>query len=180
MSETLIGVDWESLFVPTVALLEIILRGTLMYLGILVLLRFVLKREAGTVSTSDLLVIVLIAEAASNGMMGESKSVPEGILLIGTIFFWSYVIDWLGYRYPAVEKMLHPPPLPLVKKGKLLRRNMRHEMITLAELESQLREQGIEDVAEVKAAYLEGDGKISVIPFEPKSGGGRRDGDRVV
>lgn len=172
MISALLAVDWKSTFVPTVSLLEIVLRGTLMYLCIFALLRFVLKREAGAVSMSDLLVMVLLADAAQNGMASEYRSVTEGVVLVSTILFWNYALDWLGYRFPAVERLLHPPPLPLIRKGRMIRRHMQHEMITVTELMTQLREQGVEKVEQVKVAYLEGDGKISVIPLESKSGGG--------
>jgi uncharacterized membrane protein YcaP (DUF421 family) len=62
--------------------------------------------------------------------------------------------------------------LLLIKDGQMLRRNMRQEMITEDELMSKLREQGVENVSEVKKAYLEGDGQVSVITDDSKGGGG--------
>ena len=169
-----IAIDWKSAFVPTVSLLEIVLRGTIKYLGILALLRFVLKRESGSMSTGDLLVLVLLADAAQNGMASDYKSITEGLVLVATIIFWSFAMDWLGYHIPFVEGMLHPPPLPLIRKGRTIRRNMQREMITMSELMSQLREQGVEKIAEVKTACLEGDGKISLVKFESKNGGEKK------
>jgi uncharacterized membrane protein YcaP (DUF421 family) len=161
-------IDWQKFFVPSISLIEIILRGSLIYLIIFSILRFILKREAANLSITDLLVVVLIADAAQNAMGSTYTSVTEGIVLVLTIVFWSYLLDWLGYRFPIFQRFVHPPPLPLVKEGRLIRRNMRREMITEGELMSQLHQQGIEDVAEVKAAYMEGDGNISIIPFEPQ------------
>ena len=57
------------------------------------LLRFVLKREAGTLAITDLLVVVLIADAAQNAMADDYRSVPDGLLLVATIVFWSYALD---------------------------------------------------------------------------------------
>ena len=54
----------------------------------------------------------------------------------------------------------------MIKQGKLLHRNMRSELITEAELRGQLREQGVEDISQVKVAYIESDGRISVIKDE--------------
>jgi uncharacterized membrane protein YcaP (DUF421 family) len=162
----LFAVDWHDFFVPSVALVEIILRGSLIYLGIFALMRFVLKREAGTIGLPDLLMTVLIADAAQNAMAAEYHSITEGFLLILTIVFWNYMLDWLGQRFPRIARLLHPPPLPLVKDGRLLRRNMRRELITEEELRSHLRQQGISEFAQVQAAYMEGDGQISIIPRE--------------
>lgn len=162
-------VDWEKVFSLDTPLLEIFVRGSIVYLVLFVLFRFVLKREAGTVGIADLLVVVLVADAAQNAMAGEYTSVPDGLVLVATIAFWSYALNWLGYRFPFVEKLVHPPPRPLIKDGKLVRQNLRHEMITIEELKTQLREQGVDRVEDVKSACMEGDGHISVVTKDKES-----------
>ena len=118
--------DWQAMFTTTVPLLEIVIRGSLMYLALFCLVRL-FKRQAGSIGLSDLLVIMLIADAAQNGMAGTYNSVPDGIALATTIIFWNIVLDYLGYRFPALEKILHPDPLPLIKNGRFIRKNMRSE-----------------------------------------------------
>lgn len=163
MGNWLLGVDWGRLFIPELSPLEIFVRGTVMYLALFVLLRLVLKREAGAVGITDLLVVVLLADAAQNAMAAEYTSLPDGVLLVATIVFWAHALNWLGFRVPLIQRLVHPRALPLVKDGRMLRRNMRHELITADELVSQLRLQGVEEVSRVKAAYMEGDGRISVV-----------------
>jgi uncharacterized membrane protein YcaP (DUF421 family) len=160
-------VDWQAVFVPTESLLEIFIRGTIMYLAMFTLLR-VFRRQAGSFSIADLLVIVVIADAAQNGMAGDSKSVTESLLLIGTIVLWDFFLDWLGFKSKIFERILEPEKLKLIENGKMLRRNMRKEMITPDELESQMRQNGIEDVSEVKLGCLESDGHFSFITKESK------------
>src|SRR5215212_8635572 len=99
--ETLLTIDWRAVFVPTVSLLEIVLRGTVVYLLLFFVLRL-LRREAGALGISDLLVVVLIADAAQNAMSSEYKSVTEGAALVGTIIAWDYALDWLGYTFPPL------------------------------------------------------------------------------
>jgi uncharacterized membrane protein YcaP (DUF421 family) len=156
-------VDWHSVFVPKTPLLEIVVRGTLVYLALFLLLRLILKRQSGTIGVTDLLVVVLIADAAQNAMAGGYTSVPDGLILVTTIIFWSYALDWAGYRFPRLGRFIHPPPLELVRDGQILWRNLRRELITLDELKSQLRQQGLEDVGQVRRAFMEGDGRISVV-----------------
>jgi uncharacterized membrane protein YcaP (DUF421 family) len=144
--------------------LEIFVRGTLMFLGIFVLLRVILKRQTGAVSMSDLLLITLLADASQNGMAGEYKSLTDGILLVATIIGWTYALDWLAFHFPPLERLIEPPPIELIRDGKLLRRNMRKEMVTEAELLGHIREQGIEKPSDVKSARIESDGHISVVP----------------
>lgn len=160
--DKLFQIDWQAVFVPTVPLLEIVLRGTLVYLMLFILLR-VLRREAGGLGIADILVIVLIADASQNAMASEYKSITEGAVLVATIAFWDYTLDFLGYHFPRFGRFVRPAPLPLIKAGKLLRKNMRQEMITEEELLGQLREQGVDSPNEVKKCFLEGDGRISVI-----------------
>lgn len=156
--------DWNALFQPTVALAEMFLRGTVMYLFIFFILR-VSRRQAGSIGISDLLVVVLVADAAQNAMANEYRSITEGVVLVGAIFFWDYVLDWLGDRYNDtwLGRLLRPSPLPLIRNGRVNRRNLRREMITEDELLGQLRQQGVERVEDVKKSYLEADGHISVV-----------------
>lgn len=155
--------NWREVFVPTDSLLEVVVRGTIMYLALFFALRFLMKRQAGEVGIADILVIVLISEAAQNALVGEAKSVPEALLLVGTILFWSYALNWLSFRFPALSKLTGGSPLPLVEHGRPNRPNLRRALITEDELMGQLREQGVDDLAKVKLAQLEGDGKLSVV-----------------
>ena len=161
----LANIDWQTMFVPESSILEMVIRGTIMYLAIFVLLR-IFRRQAGSVGIADLIVIVIIADAAQNGMAGDSKSVTEALALIGVIIFWDYVIDWLGFKSKLLAKVLDPEPLLLVKNGRMMRRNMESEMITEDELMSQLRQQGIDDIREVKQCCLESGGDFSVIKVD--------------
>jgi len=161
-------IDWNSIFVPDIPFLEIVVRGTVMYLSLFLLLRIVLKRQTGTLGMTDLLLITLLADASQNAMAGEYRSLPDGIVLVGTIIFWNYAFDWLSFKSEWFERLIEPAPLPLVKRGRLLRQNMRRELINEAELLGKLREQGIEDVSKVKLANIESDGQISVIEYEQK------------
>jgi uncharacterized membrane protein YcaP (DUF421 family) len=161
--QKLLEIDWTAMFVPSIGLLEMVVRGSIMYLALFVALRFLGNRQSGQLAPADLLVIVLIADASQNALGADYRSLPEGIVLVLTIIGWDYVLDWLQARVPALRPLLEPPPLLLVDNGKVLRRNLRREMITPEQLEQQLREQGVEHVADVKRAYLEGDGHISVI-----------------
>lgn len=162
----LFDVDWSSVFVPSVSVLEIIIRGTLIYFICFAFLRLV-RRGVGEIGITDILIIVMIADAAQNGMSADYKSVTEGFFLIGTLIFWDYLLDYLGTKSKFFERLLSPPKLLLIKNGEMQRRNMRKEMITKDELMSQLRLQGVEDVSEVKECYLEGSGSISLIKKKP-------------
>jgi uncharacterized membrane protein YcaP (DUF421 family) len=156
-------IDWSQLLIPQTPLLELVLRGTIMYLVLFAALRVLVRRHIGSMSLMDLLLLVLIADAAQNAMASEYKSITEGLVLCATLVGWNYLLDWLAYRYDWMARVLEPSPLPVVRNGRMQRRNMRQELLTEDDLRSQLRQQGIEDLRTVKLAYVEPDGGVSVI-----------------
>jgi uncharacterized membrane protein YcaP (DUF421 family) len=158
----------SSLFQFAVSPWELMLRGTLIYWFLFLLFRFFLRRDSGSLGIADILLVVLIADAAQNGMSGEYKSVGEGFVLIGTIAAWNYWMDWMSFRFSWFARFTEARVVPLIRHGRLLRRNLQREMITEEELASQLRQSGIERVNQVKQAMLEPDGRLSVIPYSPK------------
>jgi uncharacterized membrane protein YcaP (DUF421 family) len=106
---------------------------------------------------------VLIADAAQNGLGKDYQSVTEGITLVLTIVAWEYLIDWLAWRFPALRPIIKAHSLPLVQDGHVLDDNMKSEMLTRDELMGQLREQNVAELAEVRLAQIEGDGRLSVL-----------------
>lgn len=160
-------IDWSRLFGSDTPLLEVFLRGTIVYLALFVMLRLVMKRQTGGIGVTDVLVIVIIADASQNAIADDYHTIPDGLLLVATIMFWDHCINWLSFHFPRFHALLDPKPVQLVKHGRILQRNLRAELITPEELDSQLRLQGVDDVTRVKCAYMESDGKISVITYGP-------------
>jgi uncharacterized membrane protein YcaP (DUF421 family) len=142
---------------------EIILRGSVIYLSLVLLFRFVVRRDVGAVGIADLLVLVLIADASQNAMAGEYKTIADGLVLICTLLGWNLVLNWMSFRFPKLRKLVEADKLLLIDDGKILMRNLRREFITEEELQAKLRSYGIEDIGAVKRAYLESDGDITVI-----------------
>jgi uncharacterized membrane protein YcaP (DUF421 family) len=157
------NLDWGQMFGLSVPPLELIIRGTAMYLFLFIVFRVVVRRRIGAVGMADILVLVIIADAAQNAMSGEYKSVTDGAILVGTILGWDMLIDWANWRFPALRGWLEAPPLPLIRDGRVIYRNLRHEYVTEDELKAKLREHGIEDVRQVAKAYMESDGEVSVV-----------------
>ena len=157
------SLDWGEIFGISVSPLELIIRGTAMYLFLFLLFRVVVRRRVGAIGMADILILVIIADAAQNAMSGEYKSVTEGAILVGTIMFWNVAIDWLNFRVLALRPWLEPPPILLIQNGRILYRNLRHEYVTEDELKAKLREKGVKDYSEVAEAHMESDGNVSVI-----------------
>ena len=156
--------DLGSILLPDTPLLEIFIRGTLTYLVLFSILRLTLNRASSAIGATDLLVIVLIADAAQNAMAGEYTSWSDGMLLVVTIVGWAYALDWLAYRYPkTLGRFVHPEPRVLVRGGSKVQQNLDRELISHEELMTQLRLQGVADISDVEYAAVEGNGEVSVI-----------------
>lgn len=155
-------VDWGELFIPSGSLAEIAVRGTVIYLALFAAMRLLPRREIGGLGPSDILVIVLIADAVQNGMAGEYRSITEGLLLVATIFFWTTLIDWIDYRFPQLH-LAEARPLAVIRDGRFLQHAMRRDMLTEDEIMSQLRAHGLDSPRDVVVAYVEGDGKLSIL-----------------
>ncbi len=153
----------QALFGVTTSPIEIVIRGTAVYWFLFLIFRFVLRRDIGSVTIADVLVLILIADASQNAMAGEYRTLSEGALLISTIVARNYALDWASFRWPWLSRLISPPPLLLVRHGRVLQRNLQQELITTDELLSKLRSQGVEDVSKVRKAYMEPDGSISVL-----------------
>ena len=170
----ILGFDVGAALNPDVSLLETVLRGIVMYLSIFVLIRVILRGRTSAVTVSDLLVLVLIADAAQDAMAAGYESITNGVVLVATIIMCSFLVDWLAYRVPAVQQFVHPDRKPLIANGRIMRKVLEEELLTEDELMTQLRLNGVEAVEEVKAAYLEGNGEISVIKRSNDDDGGKK------
>ena len=118
-------IDWSHLFGFSVPPAEMVIRGTVIYWFIFLLFRFVLRRDIGAIGIADVMLVVLIADAASNGMSGSYDSITDGCVLIATIAGWNYLLDWASFHFPLIRDLVESPPLALIRDGKLQRRAMR-------------------------------------------------------
>ena len=162
--------DWGWLVDFKVPAWELILRGSAMYWFLFLIFRVVLRRDVGSVGVADVLFVVLVADASQNAMTGGYVSVAEGAVLVATLIGWNLLLDWLAFRFAWAYRLVEPQPLLLIRRGRVQHKHLRAEMITLAELRGHLRQHGVESFDEVKAAWFESDGQISVIKREDGAG----------
>lgn len=153
---------WSPVFALETPLFELIVRGTVLYLVILLFMRFMPRRTGGELAMMDLVFVLLITNAAANAL-GDYSAITDGVVLVATIMVWNYLLNFLSFHFPFIERLVSAPPLCVVRNGKLIRRNMRREFLTEDELMDHLRQQGVDDIKNVRAAYVESEGDITVI-----------------
>jgi uncharacterized membrane protein YcaP (DUF421 family) len=155
-----------SALVPTVSVIEIVLRTAVVYVTVLGLLRLAGKRELGQMSAADLVVILVIANAVQNAMNGGDNSLTGGVTAAATLVGMNYVLGRFGRRVPFLGHLVVENPTLLLQDGKLIKGHLDREHVEEDEVAMAAREHGINDLREVSAAILEVDGSISIIPRE--------------
>ncbi|MDO8506650.1 MAG: DUF421 domain-containing protein [Candidatus Limnocylindria bacterium] len=154
------------MLVPSVPIPEIVLRTVIVYVAVFALLRMAGKRELGQMSVSDLVVILVIANAVQNALNGGDASLTGGLVAAATLVGMNLLFDRFGRRMPFLSRFLKEEPTLLMKDGKLIVENLEREDIKKTEIEMAARGHGIPDLTGVSVAILEVDGSISIIPME--------------
>ncbi len=158
--------------VPSVNVLELALRGVLIYAALLIALRVFGKREVGQFTIYDLVFILLVANALQPAMTSTDSSVTGGVVLIVALVAANWAVGRLD-RLPRIHRLFSPPATVIIRNGKYLHPEMEREGLTEDECEMAIREHGLEGIKEVQLGVLEPDGTISVVPTGSKVHRGR-------
>lgn len=158
----------------TIGVGEFVFRATAVYLIVLLLLRIAGKRHLAQLSPTEFVAILLISNAVQNAMNGGDNSLAGGIILAVVIVVLSWTIGWLTWKFKAARTLFEGTPTLVVHRGRPVEASLAHEHLSLSELRSLLREQGIHRFEEIEAAVLEADGHLSVIHVEEAHGRRRR------
>jgi uncharacterized membrane protein YcaP (DUF421 family) len=143
---------------------NIILRTVAVYLVILAGLRLAGKREIGQMTVFDLVVLLLIANAVQNAMVGPDTSLLGGVLAATVLLLLNTSVARLDLRWPRLRRLVEGSPTLLVLHGEVIADHLRREGLDEETLETALREHGVADLGQVEMAVLEIDGSISVVP----------------
>lgn len=151
---------------------ELVARGVLVYLFLLVGMRLSGKQQVGQLTIADLVVVMLISNALENSMVGGEESLPGGMIVAGTLFVVEKGVTIGRARSKRFQKALEGEPSILFWRGKVRYENLRKEHMSEDDLKTFLRERGYMQYDEVELVILETDGQVSVIPREKEAEGG--------
>ena len=158
---------------PLHTLLDVALRTSVVYFALLIGLRLTGTRQLGQMSTFDLVLLLIIANAVQNAMVGPDTSLTGGLVAAGVLIGWHRVIDWWRVRSRGVSKLLAGEGIMLIHAGRILEEHCVRAGITHDELRQALREHGVASVQDVMLAVLEPDGAISVVRYDDVKPGDR-------
>jgi uncharacterized membrane protein YcaP (DUF421 family) len=144
-------------------------RTAIVYVVLVVSFRLVGKRTAGQLSTLGLVVILIVANAVQNAMVGENTSLIGGLLAAAVILGLDLGVNNLADRWKPLRNWLDGEPTVLVENGVLAAGTLRRQGVSERELGIALRQSGLLTPAEARFVYLEPNGAISVIPYRDES-----------
>ena len=154
--------SWAGIWALQTPIAELLARAAVLYFGILFLLRLMPRRTGGELGTMDLVMILLVTEAATHSLGGYS-SLGDGLFVIVSLMLIDYGVNALSYRARWFERLVAAPPVAIVIDGRIQRRNMRREFITGDELQAEMRAHDIKELSEVERAIVEPEGEITFI-----------------
>ena len=146
----------------TVPWFELVLRAVIVYVFLLVLLRFTGKRQVGQLSPFDLILLLVLSNAVQNAMNGGDNSLSAGIILAAVLVLLNSLVGLITYKSKRLEALVEERPDVLIHNGKLFADVMQRERLTHHELNAALRAAGCTSIEEVQYAILENNGQITV------------------
>lgn len=155
---------WSNMFALGAPVGEKILRALLIYLFLVIALRLAGKREMAQLSTVDFVVLLAVANAVQNGLIGDDVSVTGAVVGASVLFAVNAVVALLLFRAVRFRRLVEGTATTLIMDGVVDRRALRRERLSLDDLLDQVQGAGVDGFAEVHRASLEPSGKILVIP----------------
>lgn len=151
--------------------LSIIIRSIVVYVFIVAAIRLFGKREVAQLSITDLVFVLLIANAVQAAMVGQNTTLIGGLIAAASLFVVNSIFGFVLFKSRRLTAFFQGHPLMLIYEGKEIEHNLNKARISRDELEQVVREHGVEKISDVNLAVLEMDGNISVLSnnFKHKS-----------
>ena len=157
----------KDLFVPDIPIIEKILRPIAVYIFLIIALRLAGKRSLASLNPFDLVVLLSISNTVQNAIIGNDTSVVGGMIGAATLLITNYLVLRFFFKHRRLEQLIEGKPTTLIKAGKIMEKNLEHEMITHSELEIAAHRQGFHTLEDIDSAELEPGGGIAFFAKTP-------------
>ena len=158
---------WKDMFVLAVPILEKILRPIVIYAFLIISLRLSGKRELVQLNPFDLVVLLTLSNTVQNAIIGDDNTVTGGVIGATSLLIVNYLVVRFLYKHRKLDQLVEGRADVLIEDGKVKTHNLKHELITMAQLEAAARKQGFESIHEVQQCVLEPGGTITFIGKKP-------------
>jgi uncharacterized membrane protein YcaP (DUF421 family) len=152
-----------SLLVPDISIAEKVLRSVVVYAFLLVAFRLCRKRQLGQMTAFDLVVVLIISNVVQNAVIGNDNSLGGGLIGATTIRFLNRAVAYVTFRFKRADRIIEHSPTPLIRNGRIIPANLRRECPTRRDLRAALRHHRVISVRDIRYAFLEEDGHVSVV-----------------
>ena len=150
------------MFMPSVAVSELMLRAVLIYVFVFILLRLLGKKHVGEMGPFDLVILLILSESVQNALVADDKSVTGGLIVASTLFGISQLVGFISWKSKKAERFIEGTPRILVRNGHVYTEALAQEQLSHSELLEALRREGCTSLSKVRYAMLENDGAITI------------------
>lgn len=165
MDQAIVAFDFKRMLIgdePPLFLLEIVVRTIIIYAYTLLLLRWLGSRTVGQLSTVEFLLVIALGSAVGDAMFYPDVPLLQAMLVVTVVVVANKVLDLSISKSRRAERLLDGKPREVVRDGVVARQFLDENWMSRYELFQELREAGIEQLGEVRRAYIEKDGKVTV------------------
>jgi uncharacterized membrane protein YcaP (DUF421 family) len=148
---------------PETSIPLLILRAVAVYVFLLVALRLAGRRETGQLTSFDLILLLILSNAVQNSINAGDNSLTGGLISAATLLVLNWIVGFAAYRWSWFERLVEGRPVRIITDGKVHEKALRQMRLTVAQLRSALRKQGIDGITQCKRAVLEPDGTLSAV-----------------
>ena len=140
-------------------------RALVVYLFLLVIFRVSGKRTLAEASNFDFVLLLIVAEATQQALLGDDFSVTNALLIITTLFLTDIVATWVKNRSDRLDRVIDGVPVVLMERGTVLHAQLDEHRINVNDLlEEARRRHGLRSLDDIDYAVLERSGDIAIIP----------------
>lgn len=158
----------------------LLVRTIISFIFVMVVVRWTGKRSIANLAPFDLAMVIMIGEVAAIPVADLKVDFLHGLLPVALIGGLHVIVTTLNLHWKAFERFTEGNPTLLVKDGRILRKNLLKERVSEADLLTALRHKEVDDLSEVKEAWIEHAGGISVILKRDADAATPRDVERAV
>lgn len=147
---------------------ELVVRGLVVYVFLILLLRLTGKRQIGQLSPFDLVLLLILSDAVQNSMTAGDESLIGGLIIATTLVVANYLVSLITFKSKRLEAIIEGRPQVIIHEGKLFDDVMNDAKLTRQELDSTLRQAGYFEIKDVKLAILENNGSLTAQGYDQK------------
>ena len=156
----------NELWIPGEPIGELLLRATVVYFALLVLVRISGKRTVGQFTPFDLVVVMLISEATQAALVDGERSVTGALIVVATLIALNWLLGFASARSRRIDKLVEGSPVLVARDGRIFEDALARQNVSLGDFREAMRSHGVPRDEEIRFAFLETNGEITVVSRE--------------